>query len=283
MCVCVSLLSTSPCLAWEWQKIHTQANMVSIKEVLVNVEKNPDSEEALYSCALVHLRLHQDAQAQVLFQKILRAHPESIPAQWGEAEVLRRQHKLSKSRIIVDRVIQKSPDFYPAHITKAYISYLQGNFKETARIAQGVLANKEKADFDTYVRALVILAGARGLIAHYAGPVAKLVTGTKVLPMLKKAEKIAPQSAIVKLGLGAFYLLAPPVAGGNALRAQKYLLAAIEDDPLLADAYVRLSQAYKAAGDERKFKATLKKAMDIDPGNELAQDVSSGRCLFVCK
>jgi tetratricopeptide (TPR) repeat protein len=283
ICACVCLLSVSPCVAWEWQEVHRLASSIPAREAAVNAEKNPGSGEALYLLALVNLRLHQDTRASVLFQKIRSVDPQSMPALWGEAEVLRRQHKLAESLLILDTVIEKSPAFYPAYITKAYISYLQGDFKGAVLLAQRVIENKEKIDRDTHVRALVILAGARGLIAHYAGPVAKLLTGTSVLPTLKKAEKIEPGSAVVKLSLGAFYLLAPRAAGGNAVLARKYLQDAIEADPLLADAYVRLAQAYKAAGDDKKYNAMLKKAQKIDPGNELARDVSSGRCFFVCK
>ncbi len=120
------------------------------------------------------------------------------------------------------------------------------------------------------------------MIAHYGGPLSKIINGTAVLPSLKAAEKLQPESAGVKFGLGSFYLLAPTLAGGDLERAEAYLKKAIEIDPLFVDAYVRLGQLYKIKGDSVRYNEYLNKALKIDSQNELALDIKNGKCKFIC-
>jgi tetratricopeptide (TPR) repeat protein len=199
------------------------------------------------------------------------------------AEVLRRQHKLGESEKLLNEVTKLNPEFSPAYISLAYIKYIQFNFNEGVKLAGKVLSQGEKkVDRSNRVRAYLLLGGIKGTIAHYGGPISKLINGTSVLSNLKAAEVLQFGSAEVKLGLGSFYLLAPSFAGGDIGKAEEYLKKAIEIDPLLADSYVRLGQIYKARGDNAKYEAYLRKALEIDPQNELAIDISSGKCKFIC-
>jgi tetratricopeptide (TPR) repeat protein len=125
-------------------------------------------------------------------------------------------------------------------------------------------------------------AGAKGMLAHYGGLISKAIDGLAVKPNLDKAQKLQPNSPGVLFGLGSFYLLAPGIAGGDKAKAQNFLNQAIQADPLFADVYVRLGQLAKIKGDQEKYNLYLQKALEIDPQNELAQDVQSGRCKFIC-
>jgi hypothetical protein len=40
---------------------------------------------------------------------------------------------------------------------------------------------------------------------------------------------------------------------------------------------------WRFTGDDKKYQLYLKKALNIDPQNELALDIESGRCKFICK
>jgi len=120
------------------------------------------------------------------------------------------------------------------------------------------------------------------MIAHNGGPIVKILNGTQVFPHLDRARKLLPDSAQVYFGLGAYYLLAPGIAGGDLDKAQAHLLRAITLDPKLADAYVRLAQVYKARGNEAKYEYYLNKALEIDPKNVLANDIKNKKCDFVC-
>ena len=61
------------------------------------------------------------------------------------------------------------------------------------------------------------------MIAYYGGPLSKLINGTGILPMLKDAQSMQPDSPAVWFGLGRV----------------------TQADPGFADAYVRLGQIYR--------------------------------------
>ena len=145
-------------------------------------------------------------------------------------------------------------------------------------IAQG----KDNVDVNNYARAHLIFAGAKGMIAHNGGPIVKVLNGTQVFPHLAAARRLMPESAQVYFGLGAYYLLAPGIAGGDLAKAQAFLERAVYLDPKLADAYVRLAQVYKARGNTAKYEFYLGKALEVDPKNALANDVKNSQCKFIC-
>lgn len=214
------------------------------------------------------------SEAKSLFLKILKIEPETKEAQWGLAEILRREYDLQKSREVLSQIIKSNPDFSPAYITLAYIEFSLKNYKEAVNLAAVVInQGMEAVDKSNYVRAYLILAGAKGMIADKSGPLKKAFHGLQVFPNLKKAQKLQPESPGVYFGLGAFYLLAPAIAGGNIIKAKDYLEKAIALDPNLADAYVRLAQVYKAQGDPDKFQEYLQLALEKDPKNFLANEV----------
>lgn len=269
--------------AFDWKALHERADRIDFKSAEATAKKNHSSVEDAYVLGLVYLNLHKDKDAMVEFNKILNLNPHSIEARWGKAEVLRRQHNLSASQKLLEEVIKDEPDFYPAYVSLAYLRYLQLNFDESARLANIVAGQREKdVDLSNKVKAISLYAGSKGMIAHFGGPLSKLINGTAVKPALDRAGRLQPNSAVVMFGFGSFYLIAPAVVGGDPDKAKSYLLKAIETDPLFAEAYVRLAQFYKLKGDEAKYSSYLRKALEIDPGNELALDIKEGRCRFIC-
>jgi len=239
--------------------------------------------DSLYVLGLVYLNLHKDKEAGEVFNKITALSPKAIEAKWGLAEVLRRQHKNEESEKLLNEVINSDPEFSPVYISLGYLKYRQMDFNQAVRLSGKVLEQGEvKVDQTNHVRAHLLRAGAKGMIAHYGGLLSKFINGTAVLPDLKAAEKMQPDNALVKFGLGSFYLLAPSFAGKDMKKAEEYLKEAVVNDPLFADSYVRLGQFYKIKGDSVKYKEYLGKALEIDPGNDLALDISSGRCKFIC-
>ncbi|MBU1726191.1 MAG: hypothetical protein KJ880_00975 [Candidatus Omnitrophica bacterium] len=281
--VLILFVITKQGYALEWQKLHNQADKITLDEASSSVRKNNDSIEDLYVLGLVNLNLHKDEQAKEVFEKVLSVDPKTIEAKWGVAEVLRRQHKPEESEKIVVSIIKERPDFSPAYITLAYIRYFQMRFNDSVRLANKVLAQGEKkVDLSNHVRAHLMLGGSKGMIAHYGGPISKIINGTAVLPNLRRAEEKQPDSAAVLFGLGSFYLLSPSIIGGDLDQAEKYFKKGIEADPLFADIYVRLGQLYQLKGDEQKYEFYLNKALEIDPQNELALDIKSRKCKFIC-
>ena len=272
----------SDCLALEWKKLHEQADKQDLVQSVAAVQNNP-SVENNYILGLAYLNQHRDKEAEQVFRKVIENDPSAIEAEWGIAEVLRRQHKLRQAEKMLNKIIQTQATFYPAYISLAYIKYIQMDFEQSVRLALKVMqAGKEKVDLSNYVRAYCLYAGAKGMLAHYGGPFSKLVNGLAVKSNLDTAQKLQPNAAGVLFGLGSFYLLAPRIAGGNPDKSETYLKKAINVDPHLSDAYVRLAQLYKLKGNSAAFTWYLDKALTLDPGNELALDTQSGACKYIC-
>ncbi|MCK9615370.1 MAG: hypothetical protein M0R48_07700, partial [Candidatus Omnitrophica bacterium] len=240
----------NPCHALDWKKIHEEADKKDIKQAKSIQQENPQSQEAFYLLGLVYLNEYKNNEAGSTFGIMLNNNPDSIEAKWGLAEVLRRGHKLDKSEKILNEVIKENPQFSPAYISLAYIRYIKLDFKGASQLAYRVIKQQRKnVDATNYVRALLLYAGAKGMIAHYGGPISKIINGTSVFPALDTAQKLLPEYPGVYYGFGSFYLLAPKAIGGDIDKAKEYLEKAIKADPFFADSYVRLSQAYQLKGD----------------------------------
>ncbi len=269
--------------ALDWKTLHEAADKNDLLEAFGNVELNPQGIDDLYLSGLINLNLGNDKTAGAFFEKILDLDPGITEAQWGRAEVLRRQHKLAESQKILEECLKSDPEFFPAYNSLAYIMYTRLKFNDAVKLALKVIAaGQEGVDLSNYVRAILIYAGSKGMIAHAGGVVSKLVNGAAIYPNLKKAERLKPKDPGVLFGLGSFYLLAPVVAGGNLNRALDYLERCLAADPGFADAFVRLAQLYKAKGDLNKYALYMDKAFALDPENELALDIQSGKCDFIC-
>ncbi|MFA5271987.1 MAG: tetratricopeptide repeat protein [Candidatus Omnitrophota bacterium] len=269
--------------ALDWKLLHEEADKKNIEEAVKIQKAYPDSMENLYVLGLFYLNKHMDKKAEIVFNEMLAKEAGLIEARWGLAEVLRRAHKLDESENVLKEIISSQPFFSPACISLAYIKYTKMKFNDSVTLAYKVIKQgKKNVDLTNYVRAYLILAGAKGMIANYGGLFSKVINGTGIFSTLKKAQRLSPGYAGVLFGMGSFYLLAPAFAGRDINKAEDYLKKAIVADPLFADAYVRISQVYQLKGDSKKAQIYLKKALQIDPGNELAVDIKNGSCKFIC-
>lgn len=277
------LLLANKCLALDWKRLHEKADKQGLTQSLTASRQIPASLDNTYVLGLSYLNQHRDKEAESAFRRILENNPAAFEAKWGIAEALRRQHKIAGAQNMLNEVLREQPEFYPAVISLAYTKYIQMDFRESVRLALEVIkAGRGKVDLSNYTRAYCIYAGSKGMIAHYGGPISKLINGTAAKPNLDRAEELQPNSAGVLFGLGSFYLLAPGLAGGDKAKSEEYLKRAIKIDPNFADAYVRLAQLYKIRGNTAMFNKYLDKALEIDPGNELALDTKSGACKYIC-
>lgn len=268
---------------FNWRELHDRSKDMSIKRAEELVKESPDSIETLYTLALTYLNEHKDSLAENIFNTILMKDPSSFEAEWGRAEIFRRRKEKEKSRKILNKIIKEHPDFSPAYITMAYLEYTEGNFNKAVWLTSRVKEQgRDNVDLNNYTRAYLIYAGSKGMIASRGGPISKLINGTQVLPNLKKAEDLMPDSPEVLYGLGSFYFLAPGIAGGNINKALDCLKKVIELKPDFAEAYVRLAQVYKEKNDNKKYETYLSKALELDPENELALDEQLGVCKFNC-
>jgi len=267
----------------DWQRLHEEADAMSVGEAKGRVLEKPFLAEDLYKLGLVYLNAHKDIDAGEVFRRGLERMPGSFEFRWGLAEVSRRQHKLDESEPVLEELVEKHPGFVPPYISLAYVRYTRMDFAGCVSLAYKVLEiGRDNVDISNYTRAYLLVGGGRGMLAHYGGPISKLANGRAVLPYLKKAERLQPDSPAVLFGLGSFYFLAPGIAGGNRAKARGYLEQAVARDPLFADAYVRLAQVYKAEGELKKYEECIAKAEQIDPQNALLLDMESSECKFIC-
>jgi Tfp pilus assembly protein PilF len=277
------LFFTSSSLAYDWKYLHERADNEKLENVSGLTKEGGDSIESRYILGLIYLNLHKDIEAEELFRGILNDDKEMLGAKWGMAEVFRRRHKKDIAKAILDEVLGVDPEFPPACISLAYIKYMNLEFEYSVRLALRVIEmGRARVDLGNYVRAYTMYAGAKGMIAHYGGILSKAINGAAVMPNLEKAEKLDPDAPSVLFGLGSYYFLAPRIAGGDKAKAEGYLVKAIEADPMLVDAYVRLAQLYKVRGARGKYNFYMDKALQLDPENELILDSRSGECKFIC-
>jgi tetratricopeptide (TPR) repeat protein len=268
--------------SFDWKKLHEEADTIpSSQEALI--QPQGETPEKFYMLGLVYLNEYKHKEAFDVFTRAVNLDNKTLELKWGMAEVLRRQHKEAQSRTLLEEIIKAVPDFAPAFISLAYIEYLESDFNKSVALARHVIElGQAQVDESNYVRAYLLVAGGKGMIAHYGGPISKVINGTAVLPNLKKAEALQPDAAGVLFGLGSFYLLAPSLVGGDRAKALACLEKAVAADPYFADAYVRLAQAYKIKGDSGKYEMYMKKALEIDPENALALDAQRKKCKFIC-
>jgi tetratricopeptide (TPR) repeat protein len=279
----ILLITFVSSFALDWKALHERAEGISFEDAASASARSPDSIDDMYVLALASLGVHKDSEALGLFERMKSIDPVSVEAAWGMAEVLRRRHELEKSSQALHEIIIAHPDFVPAYISLAYVRYLMQDFEGSVELAFDVLSmDRKKVDKGNVMRAYLIVGGGKGMIAHYGGPLSKIINGRVILPTLRKAEAISPDSAEVLFGLGSFYLLAPALVGGDIDKAFDYLERAVKADPLRADGYVRLAQAYKVKGNDEKYNELLTRALEIDPGCELALDVRNKTCRFIC-
>jgi len=254
-----------------WREIHERADRITLSEALGDVQKNPSSPEALYALALVYLNAYKINEAEEVFEKMSALDAGNLAARWGKAEILRRRHKFDEAQGILETIIKEDPLYAPAYTTLGYMLFDKKEYEYSIRLAVRVLKmGRERVDLTNYTRAYLIIGGAKGILADEGGPFSKLFNGTQILSYLKKAEKLQPRSAGVLFGLGSFYSLAPAVAGGDKAKGLIYLENVIKVDPLFVDGYARLAQVWGRRGDKEKYDFYLKKALELDPQNELA-------------
>jgi tetratricopeptide (TPR) repeat protein len=269
--------------ALDWKALHERAVLTDIKTALNNQKSEPDSLENLYVLGLVYLKFYKIQNAENVFKNMDDIDSSSIEAKWGALECARRKRLGEQAGKGLYAVIESNPEFAPAYISLAYYKYMNFDFNESARLTYAVTKmDPENVDSDNYVRAYALFGGAKGMIAHYGGPLSKMINGGLVSSYLKKAEELDPDSAAALVGMGGYYLLAPPLLGKDLEKAEQYLLKAKEADPLFPDTYVRLAQLYRAKGDNDKYERYLEKALSLDPQNEIGLDVKSRACRFIC-
>jgi len=254
------------------KKILSVLTVILLAISLFNLKGIVAAETTELKNAVNLLKARNDRQAGVIFEKILQQEPQNLQALWGKAELLRRQRKFKESEALLNQIFKIDPDNASALITLAYIRYMEENYKDALRAVNRVL---ELKDLERENRALAYMM--MGTInsgrSSKGWLLAKVGYGAKIQSYFLKAKEIAPELPEVHLGLGIFYLKAPSLMGGNINKSIEELETAVKMTPDFATANARLAQAYKKNGDLDKYRLYLQKAIQLDPGNEVLQEL----------
>lgn len=273
----------APAADWDWVALHEAADREQWDALRGPARKGELAPERLYIAGLTAFTAHDVEGAEFCFNGVLENAPDAYGASWGLAEAARRRHEYDAARASLEQLLAEHPDFAPALLSLAYVHFIQKRFEKGLDIARTVVdLPVEKVDTPNRARALVLMAGARALLAHHGGLIDKLRYGTRVFSALEEARAMRPNGPEVLLGLGGFYLLAPGFVGGDIDRGLELLQKAVEIDPKLPEAHVRLAQAWRLHGNEAKYAEHMQRARELDPRSELIKDIESGTCDFVC-
>lgn len=219
-----------------------------------------------------YLKERKDTLAQEEINKVLSVSGDDRCALWAQAEILRRGYKFKESEKILKGILNRCPGDAPSLITLSYIRYNESNFPEAARLLRSVL-KQPGLERENKAMAYMLLGSINAKKAQKRGVWNKLAFGTRIKGYFERALELAPDLAEVHLGLGTFCLFAPKIAGGDTDRALHELKTAVELAPDFATANARLAQAFKKKGNLEGFRSYLRKAKELDPGNEAVKEI----------
>ncbi len=235
--------------------------------------RKADAAESMeLNSAIELLKARKDKEAGAAFEIILRQDPENPQALWGKAEILRRLRKFKESEAVLNRIFEKGPDNASALITLAYIRYMEDNYKQALAAIKRALKSKN-LERENEALAYMMMGTINSGRSSKGWLLTKINYGMKIKSYFLKAKELAPELPEVHLGLGIFYLKAPPLMGGNIDKSIEELETAIKLTPEFATANARLAQAYKKRGNLAKYNLYLQKATQLDPGNEVLQEL----------
>lgn len=218
------------------------------------------------------LRIRQDKDAIVIIDKILESEPHNLDALWGRAEVFRRARHFKLSELIIKEILDAKPNHAKALNSLALLKYREGNLGEALSLTSRVFIVTDNQEDNAL--AYVML----GLISETRpkkGIIDRFKYGMQTKNLFLNAVSFGPRMPETHLELGSFYLAASFIEGGNLNKAIKELSYAIKIAPEYADASARLAQVYRKKGDMGKFKLYLKRAMSLDPDNEIVKQISA--------
>lgn len=140
---------------------------------------------------------------------------------------------------------------------------------------------KEIIDQDpNHGEAKAVLSATYGLVMAYS-PMKGMLYGSKSSSLVESAQGIAPNSPLVQKLFASSKLFTPEMFGGSPKKAvvsyeksiELYEKESLENNWLYIDALVGLAMAYQKTGRESDAKATLEKALKIEPEHGWAKSI----------
>lgn len=222
--------------------------------------------------ALELLRARKDNEALAIFNKLLIDEPENLDAYWGKAEVLRRNRDYNEAQSILTDILKKDPRHISSLISASYIAYKDDKLSQASGLISEVFATG-CPDAQNQALAYMMLGAINSRRSANSGLFNKIKYGTQIKCHFLKASRLAPDLPEVHLGLGTFYLLAPPIFGRDIEKAIEELELALRIAPDFATANARLAQCYRKKGSQDKYSFYLSRAQKLDPQNEVLREL----------
>jgi len=101
---------------------------------------------------------------------------------------------------------------------------------------------------------------------------ATVATESPVISEFRKALALDPDNVEAEIGLGAYCLFAPRVAGGDRERAIRHFRRAAKLDPQDPEALTWLAVAFREKGDLAEARQALDQALALDPACRFARN-----------
>ncbi|HQP10674.1 MAG TPA: hypothetical protein PKV41_04750 [Candidatus Omnitrophota bacterium] len=266
-----------------WIELHDRSMAISLAQAEAEAAASPEEFPANYILAVKYLEEFQWDRARAVFEKLRIGRPDCSLCAWGLADVESNQHRFAPAKTVLNNLIKQYPDFAPAYISLTKIAYMRQDWEEMIRLSAKVIRKgKDHCDRLSFAKAHAFFGAAKGMLFYFGGPWAKLKNGYASVRHLKIVEKLVPGSDIYYFSWGNYLAVSPKAFGGNLDKAQEYFLKTIALKPHFADAYARLAQVYRKKGDKKLYEEYLAKALAIDGQNELALDIKTGACHYIC-
>ncbi|MDD2690078.1 MAG: tetratricopeptide repeat protein [Candidatus Omnitrophica bacterium] len=232
-----------------------------------------EKSDTLFEKASLLLKSRKDNEALAVYEEILSIEPANIDALWGKAEVLRRSRDYGHSEDLLNQILKINPGHVSSLISLSFIRYKDTRLNEALQLVKRAL-KAERLDNDNEALGYVMLGMINSRRSQQGWFFEKITYGMQIKRHFLKAKALASDLPEISLALGTFYLLAPPIAGGNLEEALKELDAAVKIAPDFATVNARLAQAYKKKGDLDKYNFYLKKTRELDPENEVLRELN---------
>lgn len=255
----------------DWIHIHNEVYENPETDFSI-LSSEPDKEE-YYRGAVYLLTIREEASSEDYFRKVLSIDENAPEPLWGLAELKRRRYLVEESAQILDRIIEEHPYFAPAKASRAYLYFEEENYSAAISLAYELIDNRENTDKANFIRAHLIMGGASAMIALESFILGRIARGLSARRYLRDAKELDSDFPEVLLAWGSYYLEAPRIAGGSLEKAEEFLMRAKEKSPNFSDIHARIAQLYLKKGDRNKYSEYIRRALELDPKNRVAEEV----------
>ncbi len=273
-------LFCSSSFAADWKSPADAAIQMSPGAISRLESKKDKSAQDIYMLTILYYREYQRVKLKRLFNDHQDKWSDNPAMKLLQGIILMWDHRYSEGRSVLTGVINDYPDFYPAEVTLSHLDYLQKDFDRSYRKALQMIEKQRELSRFHFAVSLMIAAGAKGILVK-KNWIKGIPAYFEVKGYLKKAQKQMPDSAETLYAVGSFYLLIPPLVGGDLDKAIVLLEKSRQMTPLNPSVYVRLAQAYRAKGLTAVSRKYITKAMELDSQDEILLDDISGAKVFL--